>query len=260
MKSLHINNIADNYKNEGSSLLTPSEINQYIKSAAFFENVLTFHKTGILIIEYRTWSYLYCSSNIKDIAGYSSSNALKYGPAFTLSHVHTMDLENHEKAHNLSVKIFQSSPNVERSKQKFAFTYRHVKPDGTIIHILQTNIFLKWDEQGRPLVKLILVSDISGYKPNDDVVFFASKLNTSGTNSIVCQKNFTDNRTEILSGRELEIVRLIAKQESSGGIAGRLGIAVNTVKNHRKNILTKLGCRNSAQLTSLARLYGLVSA
>ena len=91
-KTLLINNIALTYKNEDSPLLTPFEIKQYIESAKFFEDVLTFHKTGILIIEYRSWFYLYGSSNIKDIAGYSASDALKYGPKFTLSHVYTSDL------------------------------------------------------------------------------------------------------------------------------------------------------------------------
>ena len=258
-KTLLINNIALTYKNESSSLLTPSEIKQYIQSAAFFEDVLTFHKTAIFIIEYRTWSYLYCSSNISDIAGYSSSDALKYGPAFTLSHVHTSDLENQEKAHRLSVKISQTLPDGERNRHKFAFTFKHINPDGTPVTILQTSIFLKWDEQGSPLVKLILVSDISSYKHNDDVVFFVSRLNASGRNTIVYQKNFTENKGPILTGREMDVVNLIANQESSGDIAGRLGISVNTVKNHRKSILSKLGCRNSAEVISLARLYGLLS-
>jgi len=58
----------------------------------------------------------------------------------------------------------------------------------------------------------------------------------------------------------MEIIDLIANQASSEDIAGRLGISINTVKNHRKNILAKLGCSNSPQMISLARLYGLLSA
>jgi DNA-binding CsgD family transcriptional regulator len=257
-KTLLINNIALTYKNEASPLLTPSEVTQYIQSAAFFEDVLRFHKTGIFIIEYRTWSYLYCSSNIEEITGYSASDALKYGPKFTLSHLHTDDLGNQEKAHRLSVEIFRRLPDKEKGRYKFAFTFKHINPNGETVVILQTSIFLKWDDQGRPLVKLILVTDISAYKHNNDVVFFVSQLNAAGRNHIVVQKNFSDKEAHILSTREMEIVHLIAQERSSGNIAQRLGISLNTVKNHRKSILAKLGCRNRAQLISLAKLYGLL--
>ncbi|WP_160151444.1 response regulator transcription factor [Microbulbifer sp. ALW1] len=52
----------------------------------------------------------------------------------------------------------------------------------------------------------------------------------------------------LFSRREKEVLALIAVGATSGDIADRLSISTHTVKNHRKNILRKAGCRNSGQL------------
>ncbi|MFD1216028.1 MULTISPECIES: response regulator transcription factor [Microbulbifer] len=53
-----------------------------------------------------------------------------------------------------------------------------------------------------------------------------------------------------MSDRERQVVRLMAEGATSEEIADRLYLSVHTVKNHRKNILRKTGCRNSGQLVS----------
>lgn len=51
-----------------------------------------------------------------------------------------------------------------------------------------------------------------------------------------------------LTPREMEIVRLIAEGMSNGEIAAHLDIALPTANTHRKNILRKLGLKNTALL------------
>ncbi|WP_199775523.1 response regulator transcription factor [Microbulbifer pacificus] len=60
------------------------------------------------------------------------------------------------------------------------------------------------------------------------------------------------------SVRELEILARIAAGATSVEIAEALHISVHTVKNHRKNILRKSGCRNSGQLITRCTALGLV--
>jgi DNA-binding NarL/FixJ family response regulator len=61
----------------------------------------------------------------------------------------------------------------------------------------------------------------------------------------------------LLSARELEIVALIAAGDSNRVIADKLFITENTVKNHIKNILTKLDLDNRVQLAAYAVKNGL---
>jgi two-component system nitrate/nitrite response regulator NarL len=67
-----------------------------------------------------------------------------------------------------------------------------------------------------------------------------------------------EERTE-LSGREVEIVSLLAKGATNKDIARDLYIAENTVKVHIKNILQKLQLRNRQQIAAYAVKEELVT-
>jgi DNA-binding NarL/FixJ family response regulator len=63
---------------------------------------------------------------------------------------------------------------------------------------------------------------------------------------------------EPLSGRELEILSLIARGDSNKEIASQLFIAEGTVKNHVTHILSKLGVRDRTHAALKARELGLL--
>jgi DNA-binding NarL/FixJ family response regulator len=60
-----------------------------------------------------------------------------------------------------------------------------------------------------------------------------------------------------LSEREKEIVALIAQGHTSSQIATKLFISVNTVKNHRKNILRKVHANNMQELVTYAIFHNI---
>jgi LuxR family maltose regulon positive regulatory protein len=66
-------------------------------------------------------------------------------------------------------------------------------------------------------------------------------------------------QVESLSGRELEVLGLIAEGLSNGEIAVRLYITLSTVKGHTTNIFGKLGVRNRTQAVARARSLGLLT-
>ena len=65
--------------------------------------------------------------------------------------------------------------------------------------------------------------------------------------------------TEIpISPREIEVLKLIAQEFSNSEIAEKLYISIRTVDTHRRNLLEKLGAKNTAGLVKFAIQKGLV--
>jgi DNA-binding NarL/FixJ family response regulator len=65
---------------------------------------------------------------------------------------------------------------------------------------------------------------------------------------------------DVLTPREIEVVKLIAEARTSKEIAASLSISVKTVDRHRQNILDKLGMRDRVELTRYAIRRGLIQA
>ena len=63
---------------------------------------------------------------------------------------------------------------------------------------------------------------------------------------------------EILSRRELEVLRLICKEYSNAEIADKLFLSVSTVETHRKNLIAKLGVNNTVGLVKFALRNNLI--
>lgn len=67
-----------------------------------------------------------------------------------------------------------------------------------------------------------------------------------------------ENREDILSPREIEVLRLVVEGKINKEIAEQLNIALATVISHRKNIVEKLGIRSVAGLTIYAVMKRLI--
>ena len=63
---------------------------------------------------------------------------------------------------------------------------------------------------------------------------------------------------EPLTGRELEVLKLIAEAHTTDEIAATLAISRRTVEHHRTHILHKLGMRDRVELTRYAIRRGLI--
>ena len=67
-------------------------------------------------------------------------------------------------------------------------------------------------------------------------------------------------QVDALSARERELLGLLAAGLTSKEAAGRLGLSVKTVENHRARILEKLQVANTAAAVGLAHQHGLLDA
>lgn len=67
-----------------------------------------------------------------------------------------------------------------------------------------------------------------------------------------------DDETITLTGREIEVLKLIVQGNTNRQIAEKLGLSVRTVESHRANIMSKLNLRNRVELVRYAAAHGLL--
>ena len=62
-----------------------------------------------------------------------------------------------------------------------------------------------------------------------------------------------------LTGREVEVLRLVAQGSSNRDIAAELVLSARTVERHLTNIYSKIGARGRADATAYALGHGLLN-
>ncbi|MHB2029467.1 MAG: LuxR C-terminal-related transcriptional regulator [Acidimicrobiales bacterium] len=67
-----------------------------------------------------------------------------------------------------------------------------------------------------------------------------------------------DQKTQLLTARELEVLQLLAQGRSTEKIADELFISINTVRNHVANILNKLNVHSKLEAVAIAAREGLI--
>jgi DNA-binding NarL/FixJ family response regulator len=72
------------------------------------------------------------------------------------------------------------------------------------------------------------------------------------------ERQSDDALTEELSGREVDVLRLLAAGGSNKSIGAQLDLSENTVKSHISHIFSKLGVQNRAEAVSVAMQRNLL--
>jgi len=67
-----------------------------------------------------------------------------------------------------------------------------------------------------------------------------------------------DDISEMISKREIQVLKLICREYSNLEIAEQLGLTVSTIETHRKNLISKLGVQNSVGLVRFAYKYKII--
>lgn len=134
--------------------------------------------------------------------------------------------------------------------------FRLQDTDGEYVRLLEQIIVLQTDASGKPWLVMAIcdASSITDTKlPSSGKIIY---INTGETIKSFGEVSSLDP-SSILSNREKEILKLIAYGFLSKEIADKLNISINTVNNHRRNILQKTGCNNTFETIKFVSNNGL---
>ncbi len=233
-------------------------VNQYLELYSFSSNLIDIMPCALYITDYVEQKYLFMSKYCENIVGYSQEEFMSMGLKWIFSSMHPEDKQTFSsKTFSAFLNYCKTIEDKDLSKYRFSVNYRVKRRDGNYVHILQQYIILERDSERNPLLNLGVCTDITHHKRDNLIVFTVSKFDDKGHEVTVFSQIDTTKNYNI-SKREIEILIYIVQGYSSCEIADKLSLSPYTVRAHRRNILNKVECTNTAELSRFAITNGLI--
>jgi DNA-binding CsgD family transcriptional regulator len=227
-------------------------------------NISRFAPTTFLL-DYSTKQYIYVSESCFDMFGYTATYFLETGLVEFLSKWHEADFAVLNTKVFSDNMVFLKKLSAEDYKDHiFSYNYRVQNPKGDYITILQRFSYIPGANDSKPSGMIGVAFDISHYKTDTSIVHTIEKavlFNDGVVNELVFKKVhpvYEMGKIQSLGRREIEVLRFISLGFSSKQIADKTTLSINTVNNHRRNMLAKIGCKSSSELINYGIKHGLI--
>jgi DNA-binding CsgD family transcriptional regulator len=131
--------------------------------------------------------------------------------------------------------------------------------DGHIVRLLIRQFALEINDHNIATVSAFTLDDISHIMKAD---FYWGRMafvaNEQPYAHHFVSTNKEDKPSDIISDREIETLRLLAQGKESKEIGKELFISSHTVDNHRRNMIQKLGVKDTTGLVQICKMIGII--
>ena len=263
MKSISYTAFLNSIKKDSSSELRyrAKNIIQHFRPA---DRTASRFSPTTFLLDYSTRKYIYMDPACFDLTGYTADYFMETGLEEYISKWHPDDF------HILDTKVFYDSMNFLKTVSPesykdyiFSYNYRVLNAKNEYVTVLQRFSYLTVGEQV-PVGVIGVAFDITHYKNDTTIVHTIERpsvYENSTVNELVFKKIhpvYAREEGRVLTQKEIQILKAIAKGFASKQIADEMSLSINTVHNHRRNMLAKTGCKSSSELINYAIRHGLV--
>jgi DNA-binding CsgD family transcriptional regulator len=216
------------------------------------------------LLDYTTKKYIHVGEGSFHVFGYTAKWFLESGVEKYLGIWHPDDYQViNTKVFPDNISFIASISEEDVSNYIVTYNYRMKNPLDKYLMILQRFSFIPGTGK-QPAGLVGIAIDISHYKTDNTIVHTIEKIvrtKNGNITDLVFKKIHpvydTPTPTQ-LTRREVEILQFLSKGMSSKQIAAQMSISLNTVSNHRKNMLAKTESKTSSELIKYALKHGLV--
>jgi DNA-binding CsgD family transcriptional regulator len=228
-----------------------------LRHTPLLAQILEASPAATLIVDLRTRAYCYVSPAIESLTGYPASEFLKVDSDLVLPRYHPEDLARHLIALNIGFDFLLRQPPASRKGYIFSNDIRYLTRQGRYTRLLHQSRILQQDSEGNLTHSLFTLSSLDHLNLQGPLT--AAILDAHGAlHQTVDFTTGTLRRHKPLSPRQRQILQLIGQGLSSKEIAQTLQLKLHTVHTHRRDMLTKMGCRSTGELMRLALTFGLI--
>lgn len=219
------------------------------------EKIAEVENSALSVFDLNKLHYILACSKFDKTLGYKVHYNYKIDPDFFYNSMHPEDFPFVLDTIIKAFQFFQDLPPAEKSKYKLIVDYRLKNDRGLYMRFLQQIVVLELDKNGNIWLILKLFDLIS---TKDDNEPSRRKLINIKTGKLFLFNDNIEDSIHMLTKREIEILGLISQGLDSKNISDRLFISVNTVNNHRQNILSKTKSGNISQALIYAKRIGIL--
>ena len=238
-----------------SDAVKSESVDHFLKDPRF-QRFQIFADQGIRILDNSTHHYLYVNEATTNIIGWTPDEIRKGGLLFGHRKTHPWDLLQVVLLSAKVLRQWKELSDTDKLNSRFSYDIRIRHKDGKYRRIQQHAYSLSITEDGKPGLLMMVSNDITPYKTGTKIQYVFGV--TRGTRFDILINGETRPHSSPLSERETEIVNLIARGQTEADIAEALSISVQTVKTHKKNILSKTNSKNTADLIRVAMMEGWI--
>lgn len=200
--------------------------------------------------------YILSCSKFDRKIGYQLNYEKKIAPDFFQNRCHPGDFNFVIDSAYRTYKFLESLPPGERTDYKLIIDYRLRSTSGVYMRFIQQMVVLELDKNGEIwlFLKLFdLVSENANEEPPQRKL-----VNLKTWKLHLFNDDFEIPSAKVLTNREVQVLDLISQGLDSKNISDRLFISLNTVNNHRQNILNKTRSGNTSQALVFAKRIGII--
>jgi len=235
------------------------EIKSRIQKLHELDQLMPPCSTYILITNTQTCKYEFISKNFEYATGLCKKELIEEGITKYLSLIHPDEIKIWLQLFKELMAFHLSNYRADmHNRIHFQYNYRFRVGDNKYINVLENQAILHADTEGRPIVVMGHFTEIGD---GDHLPLNATLriLNEDNQYKTIFHKTYGANQLEdIISTREIDIIKLIALGHTNNYIAEKLSISSHTVRTHRKNLLSKTNSKNSIDLVARCIREGLI--
>jgi len=232
--------------------ISPDSVDYKVAEAhlPFFRKIDELRLSILIAYDYQKMEPFYVSDRFFTEFGFDRQLLMKNGQEYIRNRLHPDDIVlNH---YIVQLAKYVTSPDIGSIKDySFHTEYRVMNDFGKYIRIRQSDFFIESAPNNAMWIVLMMFDfaiDQNSDKPAT-IVFRNDK-----TKEIVFSFNAAHKGSNCqITMREKEVLKLISQGLCSKEIADKLQISTNTVNNHRRNVIFKLGVKSSLQAVRLAK-------
>ena len=220
------------------------------------KRVSEIEKSTMTVFDMHRNQYILKSNKFKEMLGYTNSEDMD-DDDMALFHklIHPEDLTFVLETENMAHAFYNNLPISEKKHYKMVYDFRVKNTSDIYMRFIHQFAVLEQDCEGKSWLVLIITDLISERAQSTPLQRRMINIHT-GKLCLFLDGDLKSDK--LLTQRETDVLNLISQGLDSNGIADRLFISVNTVNNHRKNILSKTKTDNTTQALLYAKKVGII--